>query len=417
VIGEGSPNKANTHDVHGSPLGDKEVAATKEHLGWPVDPHFYIPEDTKQLCSEVIKKNIASYDAWNSKYSAWRSQNQAKAAQLDAQVHRELPAALRDELVQGLGHTKKEATRNLSSKAIQIMAKHLPYLVGGSADLEPSTKTLIKESSDIQRGAFKGRNVRYGVREHAMGAAVNGLAYERLWIPFCSTFLVFSDYVRPSIRLAALSHLQSLFVFTHDSFWVGEDGPTHEPIEHIQALRIIPNLYTFRPADGLEVGMCYWAALELKQRPSALLFTRQDLPPIARKEGFSADDVLRGAYVVQESAKDTISIVATGSEVHLAIDAAKKLQERGIFARIVSMPCIELFLEQPVSVRAAVLPSELPIVSLEAGRTLGWERIVGSSGLSIGIDHYGASAPGELLAEKFGFTPDAVVEKIVPWLR
>jgi transketolase len=250
-----------------------------------------------------------------------------------------------------------------------------------------------------------------------MGAVVNGLAYERLWYPFGSTFLVFSDYLRPAIRIAALSHLQSLFIFTHDSFWVGEDGPTHEPIEQLQSLRLIPNLYTFRPADGLEVGACYWAALESRDQPSALIFTRQDLPALVRSESFSAEEVLRGGYVLESDPAPQFVIIATGSEVALAVDAAKILRKSGIQLQIVSMPCVELFLEQPITERNAVVPSKLPVVTIEAGRTLGWERFAGRDGLAIGIDHYGASAPGEVLAEKFGFTPELVVEKITTWLN
>jgi transketolase len=417
IIGYGSPNKANTYGVHGSPLGDAELSLTKKGFEWPSSPAFYVPEGVSNFCKEVISRGVAEHSRWSTKYAEWRDSHPSLAGRLDAQVERRLPEALRDELLGGLGHTKDEATRSLSGKAIQIMAKHLSQFIGGSADLEPSTKTLIKDTTEIQKGEFAGRNIRFGVREHAMGAVVNGLAYERLWYPFGSTFLVFSDYLRPAIRIAALSHLQSLFIFTHDSFWVGEDGPTHEPIEQLQSLRLIPNLYTFRPADGLEVGACYWAALESRDQPSALIFTRQDLPALVRSESFSAEEVLRGGYVLESDPAPQFVIIATGSEVALAVDAAKILRKSGIQLQIVSMPCVELFLEQPITERNAVVPPKLPVVTIEAGRTLGWERFTGRDGLAIGIDHYGASAPGEVLAEKFGFTPELIVEKITTWLN
>ena len=416
IIGYGSPNKANTYGAHGSPLGEAELNLTKKGFEWPSLEPFYVPEQVSNFCQDVIGRGVAEHSIWLTKYAEWRDSHPSLASRLDAQVGRRLPEALRDELLAGLGHTKDEATRSLSGKAIQVMAKHLSQFIGGSADLEPSTKTLIKDTTEIQTGEFAGRNIRFGVREHAMGAIVNGLAYERLWYPFGSTFLVFSDYLRPAIRIAALSHLQSFFIFTHDSFWVGEDGPTHEPIEQLQSLRLIPNLYTFRPADGIEVGACYWAALESRDKPSALIFTRQDLPALVRSESFSAEDVLRGGYVLESDAAPQFVLIATGSEVALAVDAAKILRNRGVQLQVVSMPCVELFLEQPITERDSVIPPRLPVVTLEAGRTLGWERFAGRDGLTIGIDHYGASAPGEVLAEKFGFTPEAVVEKITVWL-
>jgi transketolase len=415
ILGDGSPNKANTYGVHGSPLGDQEVSLTKQALEWPTSPAFHVPEQVKELCAEVIRRGAAEHGRWATRFEQWKGTHPEQARRLDAQRQRHLPEELNRELCAALTHAKPEATRSLSGKAIQIIAKHLPSFIGGSADLEPSTKTLIKDTTEIQKGVFTGRNIRFGVREHAMGAIVNGLAYERLWHPFGSTFLVFSDYLRPSIRIAALSHLQSLFIFTHDSFWVGEDGPTHEPIEQLQSLRLIPNLYTFRPADGLEVAACYWAALQLRERPSALVFTRQDLPPLNRHDGFQVADISRGGYTVDEDARKDIVVIATGSEVSLASAAARILRSQGIGLRLVSMPCVELFLEQPASVRDQIVPPGLPVVTLEAGRTFGWERFAGLDGLCIGIDHYGASAPGEVLAEKFGFTPEAVAQKIQGW--
>lgn len=417
LIGKGSPNKADTYEVHGSPLGADEVKATKENLKWPLEPSFLIPQDVKAFCDERIATKTEEYQQWKEKFTSWKSSNGDLSKKLEQQISKELPAALKEELAAGLSHTKKEATRSLSGKAIQVIAKHIPWFIGGAADLEPSTKTTIKDGGEIQANQFAGKNIRFGVREHAMGAAVNGLAYCKCWAPFSATFLVFSDYMRPSMRLAALSHLQSLFVFTHDSFWVGEDGPTHEPIEHVQSLRLIPNLYVFRPADGVETGMSYYAALSLKDRPSTLIFTRQDLPPLERPSTFKADDVLKGGYVVYEGAGAKTAIVATGSEVWLAVEAAKQLEGQGVSCRVVSLPCVELFLEQPEAYRNTVLPKTMAKVSIEAGVTFGWKDILGSEALTLGIDHYGASAPGEVLAEKFGFSPESVVKKIKAWVK
>ncbi|MCB0340324.1 MAG: transketolase, partial [Bdellovibrionales bacterium] len=296
-------------------------------------------------------------------------------------------------------------------------SKEIPSLIGGSADLEPSNKTLIKGSADIKAGDFSGKNIRFGVREHGMGAVANGLAYSGDWIPYTATFLVFSDYMRPSIRLAALSHLKVLFIFTHESFWVGEDGPTHQPIEHIWSLRMIPNLYVFRPADRIETAMCYFGALSRNNGPSTLLFTRQNLTPIPRSENFNPDEILKGGYVVRDNGSSTITFVATGSEVATALAAAELLLEHGVNARVVSMPCLELFNEQSPEYRAKVLPADQRIVTLEAGSTLGWRELARDSGLCLGIDHFGASAPGEILAEKFGFVPEKVTERVLEWMK
>lgn len=417
TIGFGSPNKANTHDVHGAPLGADELKATKAAFGWPQDQAFFVPDDVREFVSKLLSQKSDEYASWQSGFEAWSKAHPEKGAQYCRQLSKEIPAALKDDLVSAFADNKKDATRNLSGKALQIIAKHVPYLVGGSADLDPSTKTYLKDGGDVQAGNFAGRNIHFGVREHAMGSIVNGLAYSGAWVPYSATFLVFSDYMRPPMRLAAISHLQSLFIFTHDSFWVGEDGPTHEPIEHYMALRAIPNLYVFRPADGLEVAMCYWAALQKKSRPSTLLFTRQNITPFEREQGFTADDILRGGYVVSgKSVTDTV-IVATGSEVGLAVEASKLLAKQGKQVRVVSLPSWETFFEQEAGYRASVIPPAAKKISLEAGITLGWERVVGSDGLTIGVDRYGASAPGEVIAQKFGFTAETIAAKISAWLK
>ncbi len=416
TIGFGSPNKANTYEVHGSPLGKDEIQKTKEQLGWTYTEQFYVPDDVRAAVAQSIEEKKKHYAAWQERFSAWKTKNPELAKQLAMQINKELPAGLKDELIKAMSDGKPDATRNISGKAIQVIAKHVPWFVGGSADLEPSTKTLIKDSKDIQRNSFGGKNIRFGVREHGMGAVANGMAYGKMFAPYTATFLVFVDYMRPTLRLAALSHIQTLFIFTHDSFWVGEDGPTHEPIEQICSLRIIPNLYTFRPADGIEVGLSYFAALSMKNKPSTLLFTRQNVSPLKRDQ-VNADDILKGGYVVTGGDIKDLVITATGSEVGLAMDTHALLASEGIKARVVSLPCQELFLEQDQNYRDAVIPPGAKKVSIEAGLTYGWERIVGSNGLRIGLDHYGASAPGELLAEKFGFTPKETSRKIKEWLK
>jgi transketolase len=419
TIGKGSPKKAGTSGVHGEPLGADEVKATKQALQWPEEPTFLIPKEVGAFCCGQMEVKLKEYTTWQTEFKNWEGKNSALAATYKAQRDRVLPEALKNELIKHFdpAQAKKTASRELSGQALQILAKHLPGLVGGSADLEPSTKTLIKDSKDVHAGDFSGKNLRFGVREHGMGAIANGLAYTGHWFPYTATFLVFSDYMRPVFRLAALSHLQTLFLFTHDSFWVGEDGPTHEPIEHVMSLRLIHGLYVFRPADGLETAMCYWAALSKKDHPSVLLFTRQGLTPFVRETSFSADDILKGGYVVQGNEVKDLVIVATGSEVSVVAESLKVLAEKGIKARLVSLPSWELFLEQPESYRNQVIPPTARKVSVEVGVTTGWEKIVGSNSLRIGIDHYGASAPGELLAEKFGFGKDTIAAKIAAWLR
>lgn len=416
IIGFGSPNKANDCEVHGAPLGDKELELTKKNLGCTSSEPFFVSDEVKKLCLNAIAHKKAEHDKWNDKFHAWSSANADKAKKLNSQFSKEIPAALLPALLAEFKEAKKEATRSSSGRAIQVIAKHLPNFVGGSADLDPSTKTAIKASGNVQKNSFEGRNIHYGVREHAMGSIANGLAYQQYWFPYTATFLVFSDYMRPTIRLAALSHLQSLFIFTHDSYAVGEDGPTHEPIEHVASLRLIPNLRVYRPADGLETALSYYSALEHKHGPSTLIFTRQDLAQIEREASFKTEDVFKGGYVAQGSQNTELVIVATGSEVSLAVEAAKILASKGKQARVVSIPCLELFMQQDSNYRESVIPSKAKKVSIEAGVTYGWERIVGSDGLTIGINHYGASAPANVLSEKFGLTPQAVTQKIENWL-
>lgn len=416
TIGFGSPHKAGNFEVHGAPLGKDEVRATKERLGAPPDKEFFVPEAVRELLAKLVESKKQEYRTWQSKFEAWSKAQPKLAAEFLSQAKREIPTALKTELLATFKEPKKDATRNLSSAALQVIAKHVPYLVGGSADLDPSTKTAIKGSPEVQRGESKGRNVRFGVREHGMGAVVNGLAYQKCWIPYSATFLTFSDYMRPTLRLAALSELQSLFIFTHESFYLGEDGPTHQPVEHAMTLRAIPHMKVWRPADGIEVAMSYYAALTHHHGPSTLLFTRQNLAPLPRSAEFNPDDVLKGAYVVSGHSESAVAVVATGSEVSLAVEAAKLLESQGTKVRVISMPSVETFLSQPSHVRDAILPPAAMKISIEAGITWGWERVVGSNGLMIGLDRFGASAPAEVLAEQFGFTPSKVAERVKSFL-
>ena len=413
TIGFGSPNKAGTADVHGAPLGGEELKLTKGKLGWTEEQDFVVAADVQEFCKESIAAKQKEYDSWQAEFKKWSEANKQLAEQFKSQNERKLPADLKEKLLAAFKEAKKDATRNLSGKAIQEIAKNVPFFIGGSADLEPSTKTLIKDTTDIKAGSYSGKNIRFGVREHAMGSIVNGLAYGQNWIPYSATFLVFADYMRPTIRLAALSHIQSLFIFTHDSFWVGEDGPTHEPIEHIAGLRLIPNLSVYRPADGIEVAMCYMSALEQKKAPSSLLFTRQNLTPLERRADFNPDEILKGAYIVSGENNSEYVIIATGSEAYLACETAKILETNGKSVRVVSMPCMELFKKQDKAFRDSIIPPGATKVSIEAGTTDIWRSIVGDSGISIGIDHYGASAPGELLSEKFGFNAEKIAARIL----
>ena len=415
IIGKGSPHKADTAGVHGSPLGADELQATREALGWNYEP-FTVPDEVRQLFAARGDELAAGYSEWQKEFKAWREANAELARALDDQLALKIPSDIRAKLIGALPTDgKPAATRKLSGGVIQAASKEVPALVGGSADLEPSTYTLIKDETDFEKGAYSGRNLRFGVREHAMGAVMNGLAYYGGYIPYGSTFLCFADYMRPTIRLAALSHLPGLFIFTHDSIYLGEDGPTHQAVEHVSSLRMIPNLWVFRPADGVETAVCYEAALKRSDGPSALVFTRQNVPMLERSSDFSPDLVLRGAYSLVDSDRSPeLVIAATGSEVELAVECAEQLRG-SISVRVVSMPSWELFCLQDDAYRKQLFPGGVKTVSIEAGITFGWRDMIPSgtgSHLSIGVDKFGASAPSEVVGEKYGFTVDAVMEKI-----
>ena len=410
-IAQGSPNKHDLSSAHGSPLGKDEVAATRKNLGWP-EQAFHIPEEVKSICQKKISKNKREYNKWQKSFAAWRLQNPEKAKLWDQLDKREIPAGLYRTLSSSLA-AESSATRSLSGQAIQKIAEIVPSLVGGSADLSGSTNTEIKGSPYVSPQDFSGRNIHFGIREHAMAAMMNGMYLYGFFLPFGSTFLVFSDYCRASVRLSALMKLPVVYVFTHDSFYVGEDGPTHQPIEHISSLRLIPNLQVIRPADALETAAAWTMGLQQKDGPTALILTRQKLPVLERSQGFKPGDVLRGGYKVNDYGKGRkITLMASGSEAGLAVEAAKLLASQGLEISVVSVPCLELFLEQGEEYRRSVVPGDSVKVALEAGRGALWRQVIGLEGLFIGIEHFGASAPDKVLAREFGFTADQVAEKI-----
>ena len=415
-IAFGSPNKQGSSGAHGSPLGKDEIAATRANLGYKYGP-FEVPQEVRDVCATRVDELKLRYAAWERGFEAWHAANPEKAKLWDEMWHKRVPANLAEELVAVVAG-KDGATRALSGAVLQKVAALVPAIAGGSADLSPSNNSDIKGASSVQPGAFAGRNLHFGIREHAMAAVMNGMALYGCFIPYGATFLVFADYCRPSVRLSALMKQQAIYIFTHDSFFVGEDGPTHQPIEHVASLRLIPGLQVIRPADGLETAMAWTSALQTTDGPTALILTRQKLPVIERSSTFNNLDALKGGYVVSspEGAADVV-IMASGSEVHVAVEAAAALAANGIKARIVSVPCLEQFMAQPQSYRDVVLPAGVPRVAFEAGRSEPWGRLIGCDGLFIGIEHFGASAPDKILAEKFGFTTPQVVEKIAAFLK
>jgi len=414
-IAHGSPGKHDSSSAHGSPLGAEEVAATRKNLNWPAEP-FHVPVEVRELCARRRQVLEEEYERWQKGFRAWRRRNPERARLWDGMWRRKQPAGLMQRLLSAVGDGEG-ATRALSGKVIQAAATALAALVGGSADLEPSTNSWIKGSEGIAAGTFGGRNIHFGVREHAMAAMMNGMARYGCFIPFGATFLVFSDYCRPSIRLAALMEQQTIYLFTHDSLFVGEDGPTHQPVEQLSALRLIPNLAVFRPADGMETALAWTAALQRTTGPSALILTRQKLPSLAREPAFKPDMVLQGGYVLEAGGeRPDVVLLASGSEVSLAVAAAASLRERKIVVRVVSVPCLETFQKQPASYQRKVIPARVPRVAVEAGRGELWWRLLGSHGLFIGMESFGASAPAEILAEKYDLTPGQVAERIVQYL-
>jgi len=403
-IGYRSP-KQDSSKAHGEPLGEEALRATKETMGWPQEPRFYVPDGIHARLNQMRKNGAACEQEWNALLARYRQAYPDLAAQWDLYVAGKLPSGWQSALP-AFPADKPLATRAASGQTLDALSPRLPTLLGGSADLTPSNNTRPKESKPVRRGDFSGAYLHFGVREHGMGAILNGLALHGLR-PYGGTFLIFSDYMRPTIRLAAMMGLPVVYVFTHDSIGLGEDGPTHQPTEHITSLRAIPNLVVIRPADGNETVQAWKVALERRDGPTALILSRQALPFVAPAD----NSLARGAYVLAEGDKPRVVLVASGSEVSLALAARQKLAEQGIAARVVSMPSWELFDAQPVEYRDATLPPGVPRLAIEAGVTLAWGRYVGEKGKVIGLDRFGASAPYKALFEQLGFRVEDVVNQ------
>lgn len=414
-IAYGAPGKQDSSGAHGSPLGKDEIEATRVNLGWN-EPSFTVPADVAAQCAARVAELKAEYDAWQQGFAAWRTANPDKAALWDAMWQKQMPEKLAEELLATVTG-KDGATRALSGAVLQKAAALLPALVGGSADLAPSNNSDIKGSSSVQAGSFEGRNLHFGIREHAMGAICNGLALYGCFIPYGATFLVFSDYCRAAVRLSALMQQQVIYIFTHDSYAVGEDGPTHQPIEHTASLRMIPGLQVIRPADAAETALAWYAALKYHNGPTALILTRQKLPLLPRMADSDPAAPLRGGYLLADAADPVVVLMASGSEVSLALDAAGLLTERGIAVRVVSVPDVGTFMAQTSEYRASMLPKGVKRVAIEAGRGESFGKLLGEEGLFIGWEQFGASAPAEVLAEQFGLTPAKVADKVAAFVR
>ena len=412
-IGKGSPNRQDTASIHGEPLGAKELELTKESLRWPKDKPFYIPEEVKQLCQSRVTELKEEYENWQTQFKKYIRKDANMSRLWDTYFKKEIPENLESELLKTI---KKDpvATRIASGEMMQVIAQRIPGFMGGSADLCPSTKTYIKNSSSIDKNKFEGRNIHFGVREHAMGGILNGMALYGGIIPFGSTFLTFSDYMRPSIRLAAMMRIQVIYVFTHDSILLGEDGPTHQPVEHLTSLRLIPNLLVIRPSDATETAAAWVAALNHTDGPTALILSRQDIPVINRSMYPSQSHLKYGAYVLKDSeGNPDIILLASGSEVAIALEATLQLQSKGAKAKLISMPSFELFRSNSDEYRKSILPPACKKrVAIEAAAKNDWYEFVGLDGLIIGVDRYGASAPSNVIAEHYGFTVQNILREI-----
>ncbi|KAJ6804436.1 putative transketolase, chloroplastic [Iris pallida] len=411
TIGYGSPNKANSYSVHGSALGAKEVHATRQNLGWPHEP-FHVPEEVKKHWSRHVPDGAALEAEWNAKFAEFEKKYKEDAAELKSIISGKLPMGWEKALPTYTPESPADATRNLSQQCLNAAAKALPGLLGGSADLASSNMTLLKSFGDFQKDTPEERNVRFGVREHGMGAICNGIAlHSPGLIPYCATFFAFTDYMRAAMRISALSEAGVIYVMTHDSIGLGEDGPTHQPIEHLVSFRAMPNILMLRPADGTETAGAYKVAVENRKRPSVLALSRQKLPQLP---GTSMEGVEKGGYIVSDNStgnKPDLILMATGSELEIAAKAADGLRkEEGKAVRVVSLVSWELFEEQSEDYKETVLPSGVGArISIEAGSTLGWEKFVRSKGRSIGIDRFGASAPAGKIYKEFGLTVENVI--------
>nr|MBN2276439.1 transketolase [candidate division Zixibacteria bacterium] len=411
-IGYGSPHKQDTASAHGEPLGEEELRLTKEKLGWPADKMFYIPDEVRVHFRASVERGGKYQKEWQILFDKYTTQFPDLGREFKRVIDHNLTNQWDHDLSVFTAESGKIATRAASGKILNALAACLPEMVGGSADLAPSNKTLINDNSDYSPENRLGRNLRFGVREHAMGAVVNGLALHGGVIPYCGTFLIFSDYMRPAIRMAALSKLPVKYVFTHDSLGVGEDGPTHQPVEQLLSLRAIPNLLVFRPADANETSAVWKMAMTQTSRPAALALTRQKLPVLDLSlYPQLAEGVVRGGYILADSDRPGLTIAATGSEVHLALEAREKLAADDIQVRVVSLPCLELFAEQTEEYRNRIISPDLPLLVIEAGRSLGWKAYVGPKTEVIGVDTFGASAPGSEVLSRYGFNIENIYSR------
>jgi len=414
VIGFGSPNKAGTASAHGEPLGEEEIRLTKDQLRWPYQEPFTVPEEAQTHFRQAQERGRGYQEEWRARMEDYQRAYPFEAAQLENDLGGNLPDGW-DQDLEGLFNAgdKAMATREASGRVMNAIVDRVHSFTGGSADLAPSTKTLLKDHGNYGFEEYCGHNMHFGVREHAMGAIANGMALHGGIIPYTATFLIFSDYMRPPIRLAALMDLRVVYIFTHDSIGLGEDGPTHQPIEQLLSLRAIPNVVVLRPADATETVEAWKVAMERRDGPTVLVMGRQNLPVLDRETYAAAAGVQRGGYVLWESSnKPEAILIGTGSEVHIALDAGKILEEKGIMARVVSLPSWKLFDAQPTDYRNSILPSEVRArVAIEAATTMGWERYVGIEGVTLGISHFGASAPAGVLYEKFGLTAQRMADE------
>ena len=417
-IAYGSPNKQDTHGAHGAPLGVDEVSLTKENLGWPKNRKFYVPENVRREFSKCLDNGRKAETVWNKKFKAYAKKYPELAQNWQKAIAGILPRRW-DAGIPTFRDGKAIATRAASGQVLNALAENLPTLIGGSADLAPSNNTIIKSSFDFQKNSYAGRNIRFGVREHAMGAILSGLALHKGIRPYGGTFLVFADYCRPAIRLAALMKLPVTYVFTHDSVAVGEDGPTHQPVEHLAVLRAIPGLTVIRPADATETAAAWRVAIKATDGPVALILSRQNLPVLDRTYYPSATALAKGAYILSDSkGKPDAILIGSGSEVSICLEAQRALARQGVAVRVVSMPSWELFERTSQAYKDAVLPPKVTArVAVEAGISMGWERYVGSRGAVVGIDRFGASAPGETVMDKYGMKAAAIVSKTKELLK
>jgi transketolase len=433
VMAYGAPDLAGSWHAHGSPLGAEEVRKTKRNLGWPEEPSFHVPDEALAHFRSNLERGRALQDDWNRRFAAYAKEHPALADEITRRLSGQLPVGWDARLPQFPADAKGMATRKASEMVLQELARAIPELVGGSGDLDPSTFTWLKDDGDFESPhrsgdgvdgivgggwGYAGRNIHFGVREHAMGAAINGLAYHGGFIPFAATFLVFADYMRPPLRLSSIAQLPSIWVYTHDSIAVGEDGPTHQPVEQIASLRAIPGMTVIRPCDANETRVAWQVAIENRHGPTVLLLTRQNVPTLDRSAMAPAEDLRRGAYVLNPGESDPeLILIGTGSEVSLIVAAEPLLRQRGLRVRLVSMPSWELFGRQTAEYRRSVLPRAVTArLAVEAAQSFGWERWVGSDGDVLCVDRFGASAPGGTVMKEYGFTVDQVVARALALL-